>query len=62
MRSAASVVVVSERLDGECGWRMLALDELVHARPDLSVHSAVVIAEPPARLVPVGGENPIIHT
>ena len=41
---------------------MLALDELVHARPDLSVHSAVVIAEPPARLVPVGGENPIIHT
>lgn len=62
LHSAASVVVASERLDGESGWRMLAPGELVHVRPDLSVQSAVVIAEPPARLVPIGGKNPNIDT
>jgi hypothetical protein len=36
----------------------LAPGELVHVRADLSVHSAVVITEPPARLVPVSGQNP----
>ena len=35
----ASVVIASEELDGESGWRMLAPGELVHVRPDLSVHS-----------------------
>lgn len=42
--SAESVVTASEQLDGERGWRMLAPGELVRVRPDLSVHSAVVIA------------------
>jgi glutamine amidotransferase len=59
---AASVVVASEELDGETGWRMLAPGELVHIRPDLSVESAVVLPEPPARLVPLGSENPNIDT
>jgi glutamine amidotransferase len=62
LQSARSVVVASEELDGERGWRMLAEGELVHVRPDLSVQSAVVITEPPARLVPIGGENPNIDT
>jgi predicted glutamine amidotransferase len=62
LHSAPSVVVASELLDGESGWRMLAEGELVHVRPDLSVQSAVVIAEPPARLVPLGGQNPNIDT
>lgn len=62
LQSAASVVVASEQLDGETGWRMLAAGELVHVRADLSVHSAVVITEPPARLVPVSGQNPNIDT
>ncbi len=62
LHSAASVVVASERLDGESGWRMLAPGELVHVRPDLSVQSAVMIAESPARLVPVGTQNPNIDT
>ncbi len=62
LHSAASVVVASERLDGESGWRMLAPGELVHIRPDLSVDSAVVIAEPPARLLPFTGRNPNIDT
>jgi glutamine amidotransferase len=57
-----SVVVASEELDGESGWRMLAPGELVHVRPDLTVRSAVVITEPPARLVPLPAGNPNIDT
>jgi predicted glutamine amidotransferase len=60
--SAPSVVVASERLDGESGWRMLAPGELVHVGPDLSVRSEVVLPEPPARLVPIGPGNPNIDT
>jgi glutamine amidotransferase len=53
LRQVPTVVVASERLDGETGWRMLASGELIHVRPDLTVESAVVIPEPPAQLVPV---------
>ena len=60
--SSPSVVVASERLDGESGWRMLAPGELVHVRPDLSIDTAVVIPDAPARLVPVGSQNPNIDT
>ena len=60
--SAASVVVASEQLDGESGWRMLQPGELIHVRPDLSVESAVVLPDPPARLVPLGRDNPNIDT
>ncbi len=62
LASAPSVVVASEQLDGESGWRMLAPGELVHVRPDLSVESAVVITDPPARLVPIGSQSPNIDT
>jgi predicted glutamine amidotransferase len=58
----ASVVVASEELDGETGWRMLTSGELVHVRPDLSVESSVVLAGPPAHLVPLGSDNPNIDT
>jgi glutamine amidotransferase len=58
----ASVVVASERLDGESDWRMLAPGELVHVRPDLSVHSEIVITQPPAHLVPLPAGNPNIDT
>jgi len=57
-----SVVVASEELDGEHGWRMLASGELVHVRPDLTVESAVVLPEPPAHLVPLPASNPNIDT
>ena len=61
--AAGSVVVVaSERLDGETGWRMLAPGELVHVGPGLSVDSAIVISEPPARLIPLSGPNPNIDS
>ena len=62
LHEAPSVVVASEELDGEDGWRMLAPGELVHVRPDLSVQSAVVLAEPPARPVPLSGQSPNIDT
>ncbi len=62
LQSAPSVVVASERLDGERGWRMLAEGELVHIRSDLSVRSEVVITEPPARLLPIPTQNPNIDT
>jgi predicted glutamine amidotransferase len=57
-----SVVVASEELDGETGWRMLAPGELVHVGPDLSVRSAVVLPQPPVRLVPLPADNPNIDT
>jgi glutamine amidotransferase len=57
-----SVIVASEELDGETGWRMLASGELAHVRADLAVESAVVITEPPARLVPLPASNPNIDT
>ena len=62
LKDTPSVVVASEELDGESGWRMLAPGELVHVRPDLSVHSAVVITQPPARLVPLPADNPNVDT
>jgi glutamine amidotransferase len=60
--AAGSVVIASEELDGESGWRMLASGELVHVRPDLSIESAVAITDPPARLVPLPPDNPNIDT
>ena len=60
--AAGSVVIASEELDGESGWRMLAPGELVHVRPDLSIESSVAITDPPARLVPLPPDNPNIDT
>ena len=62
LHSAESVVVASERLDGESGWRMLAPGELVHVRADLTVESDVVVPQAPAHLVPLGGLNPNVDT
>jgi predicted glutamine amidotransferase len=59
---AGSVVVASEELDGEAGWRMLAPGELVHITADLVVHSSVVLPDPPAHLVPITTQNPNIDT
>src|SRR5712691_9884376 len=62
LADTASVVIASEQLDGESGWRMLAPGELVHVRPDLSVHSQAAITQPPAHLVPLPADNPNIDT
>jgi predicted glutamine amidotransferase len=44
---AASVVIASEKLDGENGWRMLAPGEIVHVRPDLGVESWIAVRNRP---------------
>jgi glutamine amidotransferase len=62
LHALPSVVVASEELDGEHGWRMLASGELVHVRPDLTVESTVVLPEPPAHLVPLPAGSPNIDT
>ena len=62
LQALPSVVVASEELDGESGWRMLAFGELVHVHPDLTVESAVVIPDPPAHLIPLPAGNPNIDT
>jgi glutamine amidotransferase len=62
LHALPSVVVASEELDGEHGWRMLASGELVHVRPDLSIESAVLLPEPPAHLVLLPAGNPNIDT
>lgn len=67
VRSAAldgipSVVIASEQLDGESGWRMLAPGELVHVGPGLAVESVLALPGPPARLIPLAGHNPNIDT
>src|ERR1022692_853185 len=62
LRSVPTVVVASEELDGERGWRMLGDGELIHVRSDLSVESAVVIPGPPAQLVPLPAGSPNIDT
>jgi predicted glutamine amidotransferase len=62
LHTLPSVIVASEQLDGEQGWRMLASGELVHVRPDLTVESAIVIPEAPAHLVPLPPGNPNIDT
>jgi predicted glutamine amidotransferase len=62
LKDTPSVVVASEELDGESGWRMLTPGELVHVGPDLSVRSEVVLTQPPARPVPLPADNPNIDT
>jgi len=62
LEDAASVVVASEAMDGESGWRMLEPGELVHVRADLSVESRIAVSEAPAQLVPLPPGNPNIDT
>ncbi len=53
LRAVPTVVIASEELDGERGWRMLDTGELIHVRPDLSVESVLAVPDPPAHLVPL---------
>ena len=62
LEAVASVVVASEELDGERGWRMLAPGELVRVRADLTVESWVALPEPPVHLVTLAGRNPNVDT
>jgi predicted glutamine amidotransferase len=48
MRSRPAVVVASEQMDEDPGWRQLQSDELVRVDPDLTVHSRTVVGGAPA--------------
>jgi glutamine amidotransferase len=43
-----SVVVASEKLDDDPGWRPLRSGELVHVGPDQHVTSSIALPDPPA--------------
>jgi glutamine amidotransferase len=45
------VVIASERMDEDAGWRLLASGELLRVTPTLEVSSRRVLAGPPARLL-----------
>jgi predicted glutamine amidotransferase len=49
LASAAAVVVATERMDEDPGWRLLAPGELLHVGPDQRVESRIVLDQPPAR-------------
>ena len=42
------VIVASEPMDGEHGWRLLEPGELLHVGPDLTVHTSVRFPSEPA--------------
>jgi predicted glutamine amidotransferase len=44
-----AVIVASERMDEDPGWRLLAPGELIHVGRPLGVESTIVIERPPAR-------------
>jgi glutamine amidotransferase len=44
-----SVIVASEPMDEDPGWRLLEPGELIHAGPTLGVASSIVLDGPPAR-------------
>jgi glutamine amidotransferase len=52
------VVVASEPMDEDPGWRPMASGELVHVGADLVVHSEVVIDRAPAQLLTLDDLRP----
>jgi predicted glutamine amidotransferase len=50
----AAAVVASEPMDDTEGWRALESGELVCIKPDLSVHSSIVLDSRPAQLIRLG--------
>lgn len=53
-----SVVVASERMDSDPGWRALEPGELLHVSPDLSVTVASVLRDPPAHRLSLADLDP----
>jgi glutamine amidotransferase len=52
------VVIASERMDADPGWRMLASGELLHIGAALEVSSRRILAHPPARPLGLGDLAP----
>ena len=58
LHSTPSVVVASERLDGEDGWRMIGAGELLHVAPDLTATTTLVVPDAPRRTIGLPADNP----
>ncbi len=58
LHSTPSVVVASERLDGEDGWRMIGAGELLHVATDLTVTTTLVLPDAPRRTIGLPADNP----
>lgn len=58
LREQRAVVVASEPMDEDPGWRELEPGELIHVRPDLGVESTVAVAEPPTTLLTLDDLRP----
>lgn len=53
-----AVVIASEPMDEDPGWRPMSSGELVHVDADLDVRTEVVIDHPPARLLTLADLHP----
>ena len=57
-----SVVIATEPMDADPGWRMMAPGELLHVGPDLALNCSVPVPQDPARRLelaePVAGSSP----
>jgi predicted glutamine amidotransferase len=59
LASRPAVVIASERMDEDAGWRLLEPGELLHVDPELHVTSRVELDQPPAHpltLADLGGK------
>jgi predicted glutamine amidotransferase len=54
----SSVIVASERMDEDPGWRLLEVGELIHVRPALDVDSTIAVDRPPAHPLALGDLGP----
>ncbi|MCS0637401.1 class II glutamine amidotransferase [Streptomyces sp. LP05-1] len=58
LAGAPAVVVASERMDDHPEWRLMAPGELLHAGPDLTVTSRIVLPDPPAHPLTLAALRP----
>jgi glutamine amidotransferase len=58
LSSRAAVVVATERMDEDAGWRELESGELLHVDADLEVRSRRVLESPPARPLTLADLDP----
>jgi glutamine amidotransferase len=54
----ALVVLASERMDADPGWRQLASGELLHIGEDLRIDTRMILERPPARPLSIEQLNP----
>jgi predicted glutamine amidotransferase len=52
------VVLASERMDEDPGWRLLEAGELLHVGDSLDVRTRLILEHPPARLLSIDDLNP----